>query len=96
MLPGCMSAWKKPSRKTWVKKISTPAREVLSNRCPGRATGVCEIGTPRMRSITMTLLPHQSQYTSGTISSEESVKLRRDCSSWPPRASGRARRAGTC
>ena len=26
MLPGCMSAWKKPSRNTWVKKISTPAR----------------------------------------------------------------------
>ena len=26
MLPGCMSAWKKPSRKTWVKKIVTPSR----------------------------------------------------------------------
>ena len=26
MLPGCMSAWKKPSRNTCVKKISTPAR----------------------------------------------------------------------
>src|SRR5437764_1171093 len=26
MLPGCMSAWKKPSRKTCVKNISTPAR----------------------------------------------------------------------
>ena len=24
MLPGCMSAWKKLSRNTWVKKISTP------------------------------------------------------------------------
>ena len=27
MLPGCMSAWKKPSRNTCVKKISTPARD---------------------------------------------------------------------
>jgi len=62
MLPGCMSAWKKPSRNTWVKKISTPARDSAFMSLPwASSAGVCEIGTPRMRSITMTLRPHQSQ-----------------------------------
>ena len=34
MLPGCMSAWKKPSRNTCVKKISTPARASFGMSMP--------------------------------------------------------------
>src|SRR5437763_1137473 len=34
MLPGCMSAWKKPSRKTCVKKISTPSRASFGMSMP--------------------------------------------------------------
>ena len=36
MLPGCMSAWKKPSRNTCVKKISTPARASAGMSMPLR------------------------------------------------------------
>ena len=56
MLPGCMSAWKKPSRNTCVKKISTPARdealEVDSRRAS--ASSIRPIGMPAIRSITST------------------------------------------
>ena len=38
MLPGCMSAWKKLWRNTWVKKISTPfSRQLAGCRCRPRA-----------------------------------------------------------
>jgi hypothetical protein len=37
MLPGCMSAWKKLSRNTCVKKISTP-RSWIVREIPGRTT----------------------------------------------------------
>jgi hypothetical protein len=40
MLPGCMSAWKKPSRKTWVKKISTPARDSAGRSMPAAISAV--------------------------------------------------------
>jgi hypothetical protein len=34
---------------------------------------------PRMRSMTITVVVHWSQYTSGTCSSREPLKLRRNC-----------------
>ena len=37
MLPGCMSAWKKPSRNTWVKKIVTPSRASFADVDAGLA-----------------------------------------------------------
>jgi len=59
MLPGCMSAWKKPSRKTCVKKISTPARDRSERLMPAASSAsVWLIGMPRMRSITITVVVH--------------------------------------
>src|ERR1043165_6123615 len=73
-----MSAWKNPSRNTCVKKISTPARASAGISTPfSRIAWTCEIGVPRMRSITMTRCEHRSQCTSGTRSSAEPSKLRR-------------------
>src|SRR5437763_1332641 len=78
MLPGCMSAWKKPSRNTWVKQISTPARASALRSMPfSRSSEIWEMGTPCMRSITMTRSEHKSQCTSGIASSAELRKLRR-------------------
>ena len=57
-----MSAWKKPSRNTWVKKISTPARASAGMSMPfSRSVSTCEIGVPCMRSITITRCAQQSQ-----------------------------------
>ena len=80
MLPGCMSAWKKPSRNTWVKKISTPARARRGMSTPfSRSSAICPMVVPCMRCITITLVLHQSQCTSGRISRSEPSKLRRSC-----------------
>ena len=55
MLPGCMSAWKKPSRNTWVKKMVTPSRASWRMSTPAsRSRSIWLIGTPFMRSITIT------------------------------------------
>ena len=55
MLPGCMSAWKKLWRNTCVKKISTPLRASLRMSVPAaRSRAMSLIGTPWMRSITIT------------------------------------------
>jgi hypothetical protein len=89
-----MSAWKKPSRNTWVKKISTPARDSCGRSTPwARSASICEIGVPCMRSITITLRAHQSQCTSGSISSVESAKLRRSCEQL---AASRIRSSSSC
>jgi hypothetical protein len=51
-----MSAWKKLSRNTWVKKISTPrSPEHLEVDVRARAASRSVTGMPRMRSMTMTL-----------------------------------------
>ena len=68
MLPGCMSAWKKPSRNTWVKKIVTPSRASFWMSTPAsRRRCVWLIGTPCMRSMTITSMVQQSQTISGTM-----------------------------
>ena len=55
MLPGCMSAWKKPSRNTCVKKISTPSRESFLRSTPAlRRSSMRLTGMPSMRSMTRT------------------------------------------
>ena len=57
MLPGCMSAWKKPSRNTWLKKISTPARASFGMSMPcARRASTWLIGVPCIRSIVITLV----------------------------------------
>ena len=60
MLPGCMSAWKKLWLNTCVKKIFTPFSASFADVGAGsRRRATSEIGTPWMRSITMTLAPAQ-------------------------------------
>ncbi len=84
MLPGCMSAWKKLCENTCVKKMVTPFSASLGMSVPSsfnRATS--EIGTPRMRSITITSCRHRSQCTSGTCSIGLPAKLRFSCEALP-------------
>ena len=62
-----MSAWKKPSRKTCVKKISTPLRPSVGMSMPAaRIASRSFTGMASILSITMTSFVHQSKYTSGT------------------------------
>ena len=57
-----MSAWKKPSRNTCVKKISTPVRAMYWMLVPwARIASTWLMGMPNMRSITITSVAHQSQ-----------------------------------
>ncbi len=57
-----MSAWKKPSRNTCVKKISTPVRAMYWMLVPwARIASTWLMGMPYMRSITITSVAHQSQ-----------------------------------
>ena len=94
MLPGCMSAWKKPSRNTCVKKIVTPSRASFWMSTPAsRRRSIWLIGTPYMRSITITLGVHSSQNISGTSSSVEPAKLRRSCAAL---AASRIRSSSSC
>src|SRR5438445_7627840 len=89
MFPGCMSAWKNPSRNTCVKKISTPVRASFGMSTPCRRSSSTRLtGVPCILCIVMTVLVHQSQYTSGTARSGESRKLRR---SWLACAASRTR-----
>ena len=62
IFPGCMSAWKKPSRNAWVKKISTPwwASFFMSTPAARRAS-IWLIGIPWMRSMVSTSLRVRSQ-----------------------------------
>ena len=85
-----MSAWKKPSRNTWVKKISTPARASCGMSTPLRAQHV-----HLARSACRACAPSPSRAASsspstpaGTASSGESSKLRR---SWLAFAASRIR-----
>ena len=93
-----MSAWKKPSRNTCVKKIVTPSRASFLKSMPAsRSRSTWPMGTPVMRSMTMTLSRHRSHTISGTMHEAQALhvapQVRRR---WPPRARGRARRAGRC
>src|SRR6266581_2677519 len=89
MFPGCMSAWKKPSRNTWVKKISTPVRASFGMSTPcRRSSSTWLTGVPCILCMVMTVLVQKSQYTSGTARSGESRKLRR---SWLACAASRMR-----
>ena len=66
MLPGCMSAWKKPSRNTCVKKISTPARARRFRSMPARAAVDCgRSGCPSSAPSPSLRCVHQSQCISG-------------------------------
>ena len=77
MLPGCMSAWKKLCRKTCVKKMVTPFSASLGMSVPSSLSrSTSEMGTPRMRSMTITSRRQSSQCTSGTCSSGEPSKFR--------------------
>ena len=94
MLPGCMSAWKKPSRNTWVKKMVTPSRASFLKSTPAsRRRCTWPMGTPFMRSITMTVGVHRSHTISGTITSPRSCMLRRSCVAF---AASRTRSSSSC
>ncbi len=89
-----MSAWKKPSRNTCVKKISTPSSASRCRSTPAAfSDSVREIGMPCIRSITNTSLLQKSQNTSGTSSSSVSWKLRR---SWLALAASIIRSSSSC
>ena len=80
MLPGCMSAWKKPSRKTWVKKMVTPSRASCLRSTPAsRKRSSWLMGTPFMRSITITSGMQKSQKISGISTRLSPSMLRRSC-----------------
>ena len=56
-LPGCISAWKKLSRNTWVKKIVKPFSAKSARSMPILSkVAISEMGTPVMRSATITSL----------------------------------------
>ena len=98
MLPGCMSAWKKPSVNTWVKKISTPVRASVGMSMPAaRMRSTCPTGMPYMRCMVNTVAAVYSQITSGTISMsprpDSGPKLRR---SWLQLEASRTRSSSSC
>ena len=98
MLPGCMSAWKKPSRNTWVKKIVTPSRASFGMSTPAsrrRSTladrhAVHALHHDHARGGTVPVhLRDQHQVEPCHVAAQLARR-------WRPRAPGRARRAGTC
>ena len=89
-----MSAWKKPSRKTWVKKIVTPSRASFLMSTPAsRRRSAWLIGTPYMRSITMTPEVHSGHTISGIITRFRPSMLRR---SWAALPASRTRSSSSC
>ena len=94
MLPGCMSAWKKPSRNTWVKKMVTPSRASCRMSTPAsRRRSIWLIGTPFMRSITITSGWQKSQSISGISTRSRPAMLRRSCAAL---AASRTRSSSSC
>ena len=77
MLPGCMSAWKNPSRNTCVKKISTPARASRGTSMPAARELVDAPDRDARHALHDQHLAavHQSQCTSGTSSSGELAEV---------------------
>ena len=89
-----MSAWKKPSRKTWVKKIVTPSRASLGMSTPAsRSRCTWLIGTPSMRSMTITSWVQSSHTISGTSTRPRLCMLRRSCAAL---AASRTRSSSSC
>ena len=89
MLPGCMSAWKKPSRNTWVKNKVTPSRANWGMSTPAsRSRSTWLMGTPSMRSMTMTSVWQKSHNISGISTRFSPSMLRR---SWAALAASRTR-----
>ena len=91
-----MSAWKKPSRNTWVKKISTPARASAGMSTPFSRRSL----DLRDRHAVHALHHHHALRAQVPVhlGHQRAAASRRSCaaagSRWPPRASGRARRPG--
>jgi hypothetical protein len=89
-----MSAWKKPSRNTCVKKMVTPSRASWRRSTPAatrRSTWL--MGTPVMRSITITSGCTKSQYISGISTRCRPCMLRRSCAAL---AASRTRSSSSC
>ena len=94
MLPGCMSAWKKPSRNTCVKKMVTPSRASLGMSTPARRRrSTWLMGTPYIRSITITREVQKSHSISGTRIRSRLAMLRRSCAAL---AASRMRSSSSC
>ena len=80
ILPGCMSAWKKPSRNTWVKNKVTPSLASCGMLTPAlRKASVWLMGMPYIRSMTKTLVRQYSQTISGIKTKFKPSILRRNC-----------------
>ena len=98
MLPGCMSAWKKPSRNTWVKKIVTPSRASLRMSTPACAQPLDLADRHAVHAL------HHDHLGVAVVPvhlrDQHQVQAAPCCGAagrrWRPRAPGPARRAGTC
>ena len=96
MLPGCMSAWKKPSRKTCVKKIDGAVARQLRQVDAGGAQAVELADGHAVHALHdhdagCAQVPHH-------LGHQHQVQARPCCGAagwrWRPRAPGPARRAG--
>ena len=93
-----MSAWKKPSRNTWVKKMVTPSRASLANVHAGVAQPLDLADRNAVHAL------HHDHVGVAEVpvhlGDHHQVRARPCCGAagrrWPPRAPGPARRAGTC
>ena len=95
MLPGCMSAWKKPSRKTCVKKIVTPSRASFVMSTPAARSR----STLADRHAVHALHHHHAGRAQVPHHLGHPTRARPSCCAaaaphWRPRARDRARRAG--
>src|SRR5947207_3422189 len=67
MLPGCRSAWKKPSRNTCLKNAPAALRNKASTSCPAAISAArSSTRMPPMRSVVSTVRPVRSQSIRGT------------------------------
>ncbi|MEZ5906260.1 MAG: hypothetical protein R3C69_14580 [Geminicoccaceae bacterium] len=67
ILPGCMSPWKKPSLKTWLKKAPAAFSMIRSGSCPAAISAArSAMPWPTIRSKVTTRRPVRRQSTAGT------------------------------
>ena len=77
-LPGCMSAWKKPSRSAWRRKVWISARPSAGRSSPRAASAARSVsGVPSIHSSVSTSRAVRSQSTVGTRKSGSSLVFSR-------------------
>ena len=76
--PGCMSAWKKPSRSAWRRNVCISARPSAGRSSPRASSAArLESGVPSIHSSVSTVRAVRSQSTAGTRKSGSSFVLSR-------------------